>query len=148
MHRRPSLRAVVTTIAAAVVLVSGAGLASYAASGHPLVVGHKNSAVGTTSLKNAGRGPALILKNAKSAPPLAVNSTKMVKHLNANLVGGQTAARLAPRTIRLQLGRVGTTFTASGFRLRSAKIPPGTYAVGVSGLVLDNNGGTPTRWPA
>jgi hypothetical protein len=68
MLRRPSLRASLTTVAAATVLVAGADLASYAATGHPLVLGQSNSAVGTTSLKNLGRGPALSLNAAKSSP--------------------------------------------------------------------------------
>ena len=93
MIHRPSLRATVTTLAAAAVLVGGAQLTSYAATGHPLLIGKSNSGVGTTTLKNAGRGPALGLNTSKSAPPLVVNSSKMVKHLNANAVGGKTAAR-------------------------------------------------------
>ena len=64
MTRRPSLRSVVTTLAAAAVLVGGANLASYAATGNALVLGHANNSVGTTSLKNAGRGPALSLNSA------------------------------------------------------------------------------------
>ena len=84
MTPRPSLRSVGTTVAAAAVLVAGANLASYAATGNALVLGHHNSAGTTTALKNTGRGPALSLNSIKSAPPLVVNSKKMVKHLNAN----------------------------------------------------------------
>ena len=54
MIHRPSLRATVTTLAAAAVLVGGAQLTSYAATGHPLLIGKSNSGVGTTTLKNAG----------------------------------------------------------------------------------------------
>jgi hypothetical protein len=81
MFRRPSIRASVTTLPAAGILVGGANLASYAATGHPLILGHANSAVGTTALKNVGRGPALSLNSAKSSSPLVVNSSKLVKHL-------------------------------------------------------------------
>jgi hypothetical protein len=143
MSRRPSLRASLTTLAAAGVLVAGLDLASYAATGHAFVLGHANMAGGTTSLKNTGRGPALSLNSAKSAPPVKVTSSKMVKHLNANMVGGRTAARLAPKTIRLPLGQTGTTFTGDGsFHLRSVTVPKGTYAIAVSGLVLEDNPGT------
>ena len=91
---RPSLRATVTTLAAAVVLVGGAQLTSYAATGHPLLIGKANSGVGTTSLKNAGRGPALSLNTIKTSPPLAVNSNKLVKNHNAATEGGKSAAHL------------------------------------------------------
>jgi hypothetical protein len=94
MSIRPSLRVGLTTVAASVVLVTGAGLASYAATGNALILGHANKAGGTTALKNTGRGPALSLNSIKSAPPLVVNSNKMVKHLNANMVGGMTAKTL------------------------------------------------------
>src|ERR1043165_7103124 len=87
MHR-PSLRAVLTTVAAAAVLVGGADLTAYAATGNAFILGHSNSAGGTTSLKNTGRGPALSLNNIKSAPPLVVNSRKVVKNLNADTVDG------------------------------------------------------------
>jgi hypothetical protein len=111
MFHRPSLRSTVTTLAAAAVLVGGADLASYAATGHPLILGHANSAVGTTSLKNIGRGPALSLNSAKSAPPLVVNSGKMVKHLNANMVGGMSASKLNPSYGLYQLGHPGGTLS-------------------------------------
>jgi hypothetical protein len=59
----------VTTLAAAAVLVGGAELASYAATGDPLILGHANSAGITTSLKNLGRGPALSLNSSKLFSP-------------------------------------------------------------------------------
>jgi len=145
MIRRPPLRAAVTTLAAAAILVGGADLASYAATGHPLVLGHSNSAVGTTSLKNLGRGPALSLNSAKSSPPFTVNSSKLVKHLNANLVGGKTAAQLVPKTLRFRLGSTAETFAADSTHFFSAKVPKGTYDVGVTGVVTDApSGGTDT----
>ncbi len=113
MLRRPSLRSTVTTLAAAAVLVGGADLASYAATGHPLVLGHANSAGGTTSLRNSGRGPALSLNNIKSAPPLVVNSSKMVKHLNASMVGGLTASELSPTDRLYQIGKAGGTLSTA-----------------------------------
>jgi hypothetical protein len=109
MFRRPSIRSTVTTLAAAAVLVGGADLASYAATGHPLLIGKANSGVGTTALKNLGRGAALSLNSAKSSPPLVVNSSKLVKHLNANMVGGMTANKLNPSYGLYQLGQPGGT---------------------------------------
>src|SRR3954468_20543114 len=102
MFRRPSLRAALTTVAAAGVLVTGVGLTSYAATGQAFVLGHSNNAGGTTSLKNTGRGPALSLNSIRAAPPLVVNSKKMVKNFNANMVGGKTVAQLSPKMMRVR----------------------------------------------
>jgi hypothetical protein len=145
MLHRPSIRPTVTTLAAAAVLVGGADLASYAATGHPLVLGQSNSAVGTTSLKNLGRGPALSLNAAKSSPPLVVNSSKLVKHLNANQVQGLTAAQLNPKVLRWRVGRTGTTVTSNTassteYMLFTAKVPKGTYRVGLSAVFYHDSG--------
>jgi hypothetical protein len=110
MSIRPSLRLGLTTVAAAAVLVSGAGLASYAATGNAFVLGHHNSAGTTTALKNTGRGPALSLNSIKSAPPITLNSSKMVKHLNANMVGGMTASTLNGYDL-YRLGQSGGTIS-------------------------------------
>jgi hypothetical protein len=101
----------VTTLAAAAVLVGGADLASYAATGQPLILGHANSAVGTTSLKNLGRGPALSLNSAKSSPPLTVNSKKLVKHLNADRLGGKSASQINPAVSEYRIGSPGATIS-------------------------------------
>jgi hypothetical protein len=127
MIGRPSLRASVTTLAAAALLVGGANLASYAATGKPLILGHANKAGSTTSLKNTGRGPALSLNSIKSAPPIKVNSSKMVKHLNANKVGGKTAAQLNPSVWRYHLGTTNATLTPNGEHLFTTSLPKGTY---------------------
>ncbi len=80
---------------AAVVLVGGANLAAYAANGHPLLLGGKNSETKTATVTNTGKGAALSLNSSKKSPPLAVNSSKVVKHLNADKVGGKSATDLA-----------------------------------------------------
>lgn len=142
MFRRPSIRSTVTTLAAAAVLVGGADLASYAATGHPLLLGRGNSAVGTTSLKNLGRGPALSLNSEKSAPPLKVNSSKLVKHLNADMVGGKTAGQLVPKTLRFHIGSRGTNFAGNTATLVTVQVPKGTYEISMSGLITDSTGTT------
>jgi hypothetical protein len=128
----------VTTVAAAAVLVGGADLASYAATGHPLVLGHANSAGSTTSLKNTGRGPALSLNSSKHSSPLTVNSSKLVKHLNADKVGGLSASKLEPKTIRFHLGSPGQTFAGNSQHVFSGNVPKGTYQVGLTGLVTQS----------
>ncbi len=134
MFRRPTIRSTVTTLAAAAVLVGGADLASYAATGHPLLIGRSNSGVGTTSLKNLGRGPALSLNSAKSAPPLLVNSSKLVKHLNADTIHGVPASVAAPVNYQIRIAKIGPTWTDHKFV--TTRVPPGVYQITISGLVV------------
>ena len=84
---------------AAVVLVGGANLAAYAANGHPLLLGGSNSETKTASVTNTGSGAALSLHTSKSSPPLAVNSSKVVKHLNADTVDGKQRRRPSPTNV-------------------------------------------------
>jgi hypothetical protein len=135
MLHRPSLRSVFTTVAAAAVLVGGANLASYAANGHPLLLGHANSANGTTSLKNLGRGPALKLNTAKSSPPLVVNSGKLVKNLNAAKVGEMSSSQLSPGVWRFKVGKAGQALTPNGEHLFTFSLPKGTYQIQISGFL-------------
>ncbi len=96
----PHLRGRVLPVAlAAVVLVGGANLAAYAANGHPLLLGGSNSETKTASVTNTGKGPAISLKTSKKSPPLAVNSSKVVTHLNADSVDGKSASALTTNVI-------------------------------------------------
>ena len=137
MFTRPSFRTAATTLAAAAVLVGGANLASYAATGNPLILGHSNAAGGTTALKNTGRGPALSLNNIKSAPPLVVNSSKMVKHLNANQVGGMTAAQLSPKVLQYRLSTANLATAGTHFFVVPA--PPGDQRFTLTGIWTSSN---------
>jgi hypothetical protein len=140
---RPSLRSALTTLAAAAVLVGGADLASYAATGNALILGHSNSAGGTTSLKNTGRGPALSLNNIKSAPPLVVNSSKVVKNLNADSVDSKSAQDLNGY-LTYRVGRDGQVLS-NDEHLFTIKAPPGDYHWYMNGLwTSDTTGDTMT----
>jgi hypothetical protein len=132
MSIRPSLRVGLTTVAASVILVSGAGLASYAATGNAFVLGHANKAGATTSLKNTGRGPALSLNSIKSAPPITLNSSKMVKHLNANMVGGMTAKTLNGYDL-YKLGTPGGTISTDP-HIFTIKPPTGYVHYSLTGI--------------
>jgi hypothetical protein len=138
MFRRPSIRTSVTTLAAAAILVGGANVATFAASGHPLILGHANSAGTTTALKNLGRGPALSLNSAKSSPPLVVNSSKMVKHLNANEVGGLTVSQLNPTIATYKLGFPGGTLS-NDQHLFQINAPRGNTEFTMSGVWTSDN---------
>lgn len=139
MSRRPSLRVSLTTVVAAGVLVVGADLASYAATGQAFVLGHANKAGGTTSLKNTGRGPALSLNSIKSAPPIKLNSSKMVKHLNATMVGGMTASNLNGYDL-YRLGTPGGTITNDP-HIFTIKPPTGWVHYSLTGIWTSETSG-------
>jgi hypothetical protein len=138
MIRPPSLRSTVTTLAAAAVLVGGADLASYAATGSPLVLGHANATAGTTSIANAGHGPALSLTSGKGVAPLVVSSSTLVKHLNAAELAGRSAGQLEPKVWRYTLGKDGKRLSL-GLHFFTTSLPSGTYQVQMSG-VLSSSG--------
>ncbi len=81
-------------LVAAGLLVGGANLAAYAANGRPLLLGKINKETRSATVKNTGAGPALKLKTRRSAPPLAVNSSKKVTRLNADKLDGLNAKAL------------------------------------------------------
>jgi hypothetical protein len=111
----------------AIVLVAGAGIAD-ASNGDPLLVGKSNKASGTTKLKSTSI--PLALAGPKSKPPLAVNSKKMVPHLNAQYLGGKTATDIQTTTVQL----IGHFTSFGGF----LKCPAGTHPAG--GGVLPDPG--------
>ncbi|HEX3932661.1 MAG TPA: hypothetical protein VHW64_18340 [Nocardioides sp.] len=115
----------VPVLLAVAVLVGAANLGAYAASGRPLLLGHRNRATATTSLATTGRSPTLTLRSAHGAPPLAVSSSKVVKHLNADRVDGKDAAELGAPALTYRLPNGPTS--------QSLTVPkPGTYLLSVS----------------
>ena len=83
-----------TVVLSALLVVGGLELTSYAANGHPLLLGRANSETATATVTNNGSGPALSLKSGKKSPPLAVSNGKLVKRLNADSVDGASAKSL------------------------------------------------------
>ena len=135
----PHVRGRVLPVAlAAVVLVGGANLAAYAANGHPLLLGAHNTESKTATVTNTAKGAALSLSTSKQSPPLQVNSTKVVKHLNADAVDGQSAKDLATNVITYNIpGGTSVPFsrTLNG-------LPKGSY---LASLVVAMNSATPAR---
>jgi hypothetical protein len=120
--------------------VGGLGVAT-AANGGSLTLGHHNTATSTTTLEDS-QGTPLSLSGKKSKPPLKVNSSKQVKHLNASLLDGQSAATLsagsAARTGTNEQGlgaplNVGST--DASLVARTARLTKGTYYVTASALL-------------
>jgi hypothetical protein len=95
---------VLPVVAAAAVLVGGANLAAYAANGHPILLGGGNHAVGTTTVDNDGRGPAVMLRTRPGAPPLAVSSHHRVARLNADRIDGFHGTALRTRSWTYPVG--------------------------------------------
>ena len=74
---------------------SGAASAARTATGGTFILGKANSESGTASL-NSSRGTPLALNAPANTAPLAVSRQTMVKNLNAQFVGGLSAASLKP----------------------------------------------------
>jgi hypothetical protein len=85
--RRPS-PAIAISLTALVVALSGT---AYAAGGKSLILGHKNTATATTSLKDA-KGTPLALRAPAGKPPLSVSNSKQIARLNATYLQGKTPA--------------------------------------------------------
>jgi hypothetical protein len=126
---------------AATVLVGGANLAAYAATGSPLLLGHVNTESKTATVANGGTGPALHLKTKNTSPPISVNSSKLVKHLNADQVDGMSAASLQTKVTQYVLPGDGTT---SIFKLPG--LQKGDYIVNVDLGVTIIGSGNPFCW--
>jgi hypothetical protein len=125
--------------------VAGMGIAT-ASNGGSLVLGHANSATKTTTLKDA-KGTPLTLVGKKSKPPLTVNSSKQVAHLNASLLGGQSATGLATSGSAATLGPtsdvpLGDGNTNGTLLAATKKLSPGTYFVTASAETVDTNATT------
>ena len=137
--------------------VGGLGIAT-AANGGSLVLGQHNSATKTTTLKDK-HGTPLALIGKKSKPPLKVNSSKQVAHLNAAMVGGKSASQL------LTHGYSGQTAIAQSIPLTGTAVlgaqtpvlPKGTYFISSAAMIAgpqggfcflntSNNGGTAVQW--
>jgi hypothetical protein len=89
--RTPTHATVVSYLALFVAL----GGSAYAATGGDFILGHANKAGQTSSLTNAGAGPALKLASRKGTPPLAVSNDTKVTNLNADTLDGLNSTAFA-----------------------------------------------------
>jgi hypothetical protein len=126
-------------IGALSVTVAGLGVAT-AANGGSLILGQSNSATSTTSLTDR-HGTPLSLIGSHSKPPLSVNSSKRVAHLNASLLGGQPARALATNGSGVQtpwlnvlkvFRAISTDPTAATEVASTGRLTPGTYYLSAS----------------
>ena len=147
----------VPVLLATLVLLAGANLASYAASGGPLLAGKGNKATKTTKLKNTGAGPALALTSKPGTAPLAVSDSTKVANLNADLVDGLDSAQLRNADTvdgldSTQLRNADTVDGLDSTQLRNADTVDGldsaaltnkTYVYSLSGSTTSGNLGFP-----
>lgn len=123
---------ILPVLAGAAVVVVGLDVASYAANGHPLTLGATNSATRTTTVSTSGKGAALSLKSSAKSPSLAVSSSKLVPHLNADQVDGKHATDLQTQATTWTIpAGTATAFTLSGLKA-------GTYLATFSVLLGDD----------
>jgi hypothetical protein len=126
-------------IAAISLTVGSLGIAA-AANGGSLVLGHHNTATTTTTLADS-KGTPLTLIGKKSKPPLSVNSSQLVKHLNASLLDGQSASGLVAQGSTGQTAAAGPGVTLSDVATdgtvvaMTATLRPGTYYVSATAIV-------------
>ena len=113
------------------VVVSGLGIAA-AANGGSLTLGRHNTATSTTTLED-GHGTPLSLIGKASKPPLKVNSSKQVRHLNASLLGGLSASQLSSGSAKATAPEVGsaigTSEATATLVISTAPLRAGTYYV-------------------
>lgn len=79
---------------AAAIVLTGGGVAAYAANGGSLLIGRSNTGTAVTTLTSSA-GTPLSLKAKSGYPPFAVNSSKPVTHLNADWLDGVDASSFA-----------------------------------------------------
>jgi len=126
------LRTGLAAIGAAALLIGGINVASDAAgAAKPLLLGKNNKATKTTKL-TAKKGPALSLKS-KKGPALAVNTTDLVKNLNADSVDGKGVDELEPTLYTATLGANGVTGGATPIIVQTTTLPAGSYQVTMGG---------------
>jgi hypothetical protein len=126
-------RTALAVVGAAALLVTGLDAVTYAATGQSVILGKTNTANKPTTIKST-RGPALKLKTKKSKPPLAVNSKKRVKKLNADLLDGLSAETLDPAVTTFEAGVDGAASPGTGQLLFETTLPAGTYEMSFHGL--------------
>lgn len=130
-------RSGLAVLGAVALLVGGVNAVTHAAdAADALVLGKKNTAEKSTTLKNKGKGPALKLK-AKKGPALSVNTEDLVKNLNAEMVGGLTASQLSP-VARIYTLPSGPTVD-EGYNIQQFRLPPGTYELDLNSLTYTDN---------
>jgi hypothetical protein len=132
----------IPVLIAALVLVGGVNLAAYAANGKPLLLGGSNSETKPAAVKNSGSGPALSLTSKSSSPSLAVSSSKVVTHLNADMVDGLHSSQLQAKDYRYVLPGVGPFSSSTDVSFPG--LPQGLYLM--NNAIVLSHGASVSCW--
>jgi hypothetical protein len=124
MTQYPLGTRIATVGLAGLLLLAGSTLGSYAANGGSLVLGHKNTATKTTTLKNS-KGTALSLKSKAGTAPFKISNSTKIANLNADLVDGLDSSALQTKGYFYTLTVDQATPVAWSF----PGLPAGRYAV-------------------
>lgn len=125
---KPTITRVLAAVGAAAILVVGFDGVTYAATGGSLLLGKINKAGAATTVQRTTAGPALSLRTTStSAAPMTVNGKGMVGNLNANFVGGNTAAQLIAKSAPTSLVFTDSSARANGVTYAPVAVPAGTY---------------------
>jgi hypothetical protein len=130
-------------IGTATVLVVGFDAATYAATGSSLILGKANTAGATTTITNTGAGAALTLNTKSSvSAPIVTNGKGLVKNLNAEKVGGNTATSLIAKSAPKSLVFKDTATSRTGdTTYDNFTVPAGTWLITfTANVALDDNG--------
>lgn len=120
-HHRNNLSGRIALAVSVLALVAATTGTAIAATGGTFLLGKKNTASSTTSLKSE-RGPALKL-TATGSPPLAVSNRKRVSRLNADLIDGIDSSSFALKSQQVLPNWAGYQIMFAGFGC-----PPGTWS--------------------
>jgi hypothetical protein len=103
----PASHRLLALLCTAAILVCGADLAAYAATGDPLIGGRANTRNTATTVVRQGPGPALRLRTETGSAPLAVSSSTRVTRLNADRVDGLDGRALQTASVRYRVPTSG-----------------------------------------
>src|SRR4051812_41742179 len=101
------LSTAVATVSAAALVVVGLDYTTYAVTGESLLLGRSNHAGSKTTIVRDGSGVALSLKSGHGSPSLRVSSSDRVRRLNADLLDGRSAWKLATHAVSYRAGKRG-----------------------------------------
>jgi hypothetical protein len=130
---------ILPVLIAAALLVGGANVAAYAATGGSFILGHTNQEGQPSTLQNLGDGPALKLQTKSSSPPLAVSSGRKVVKLNADRLDGLDSTSLLTRAVVYTVPFVPTT---KQFTVNLPGLPKGVYLASYSLVAQMSTAGT------
>jgi hypothetical protein len=131
---RLHLSTAVATMSAVALVVVGLDYTTYAVTGEGLLLGRINHAGRTTAIVRYGSGVALSLRSAHGSPSLRVSSSARVRRLNADLLDGRSASKLATHAVSYRAGRRGDVVAGAGFW--RVNVRPGVYQVSFKAFLV------------